>query len=90
MSTRTAARTALAVTALLVPAASASARPADPVDTGSYASQDVVTAQPDRIVDGGGTGTITVIVLAGAGLLAGAASGFQGGRVVSRRQAIQH
>jgi hypothetical protein len=90
MSTRNVARTALAVSALLVPAATASARPADPIDTGAYAGPVVEPAQPSVIVDGGGAGTLTVLLLAGGTLLAGAATGFEGGRLVSRRRAIQH
>jgi hypothetical protein len=87
MSARTAACTALSAAALLVPAGSAAAMPADPVDTGAHATPVVEPAAPVSV--DAGTGTVTVLVLAGCSLLAGAATGFGGGRVVARRRALQ-
>jgi hypothetical protein len=42
-------------------------------------------AGPTIVRDDGGTGTASVIVIAGLALLAGVATGFGGGRVVRRR-----
>jgi hypothetical protein len=38
---------------------------------------------------GGGTGTLTVLALAGGALMAGAAGGFGGGRVLTQRHALR-
>lgn len=87
MSARTAARTVLTAAALLVPAGSATAMPADPIDTGAYVGPAVEPAAP--IAVDSGTGTFTVILLAGGTLVAGTAAGLQGGRILARRRLIQ-
>jgi hypothetical protein len=86
MSTRTAACSALTAAALLVPAGTAAAMPVDPLASNAHSSPVVVErAAPSAVNTGTGVGTLTVLVLAGGTLLAGAATGFGGGRVVTRR-----
>jgi hypothetical protein len=45
--------------------------------------------QPVIMHEGGGSGTLTVVAIAGGMLLAGAATGFEGGRVLTRQRAIR-
>jgi hypothetical protein len=92
MSTRTIAA-AVAATALLGPPAAAVARPLDqgPQTTGprvNVAAPVAAAAQPGGVHDGGGAGTITVLAIAGGTLLAGAATGFEGSRALTRRRAL--
>jgi hypothetical protein len=87
MSGRTVARTVLTAAALLVPAGSAAAMPADPIDTGAYVGPAVEPAAP--ITVDAGAGTLTVVLLAGGTLVAGAAAGLQGGRTLARRRLIE-
>jgi hypothetical protein len=79
-------------TAALTLAASgpASAMPAGPDPAVSEASSPLVVASPANSVDdGGGLGTLTVVLLSSGALVAGAAAGFGGARVSVRRASLQ-
>jgi hypothetical protein len=90
MSLRTIAGTTAAVAALAVPTA-ASARPDYQFDAGAQAPATAPTVAASGGADhnGSGTGTLTVLAVAAGTLLAGAASGFAGGRVTTRRAALR-
>jgi hypothetical protein len=83
MSTRTLITTIAVVAALLAFPVVASARLSDvgPIDVHAKAQPVAVAAEPASK----GTGTATVIVIAGLTLLAGAAAGIGGERVLQRR-----
>jgi hypothetical protein len=89
MSTRTLITTIAVVAAFLTFPVIASARLADvgPVDVHAKAQPAIPasTSAPSVADNDGGTGTATVLVIAGLTLLAGAASGAGGLRVVQRR-----
>ena len=90
-----------AVVALAAPAA-ASARPADSTFTPAVAAADstftpAVTAADSTLPpaghttvgsDSSGSGTLTVLAVAGGTLLLGAAAGFGGGRLTGRRRIV--
>ena len=103
MSFRTIAGAAVTVAALTTPVA-ASARPADavirptdgvgrapaPLASGVSASTPPAGADAAAIPHGdGGAGTLTVLAVAGGTLLVGAATGFEGGRALTRRRALR-
>jgi hypothetical protein len=87
MSTRTLITTIAVAAALLVFPVVASARLSDvgPVDVHAKAQPAVPAPISQPAVSDGGTGTTTVIVIAGLTLLAGAAAGIGGERVLQRR-----
>ena len=88
MSIRTIAGRAAVIATLLAAPASASAQPIDPVDTGAHVGTLPPAAEQPTIAPGdgtGGVGTLTVLAVAGSTLLAGAATGFAGGRRVALR-----
>src|SRR4051794_38472821 len=58
-----------------------------PADSATVADLAVPAQSPSTHSDAG-TGTVTVIALAGGTLLLGAAGGFGGGRIVTRRRAV--
>ena len=87
---------ALAIVALIVAPATATARPADSQHvTAAVASGARVTSVPQAAVsrnvvpNGDGAGTVTVLAIAGGVLLVGVATGFEGGRVVTRRRTLR-
>ena len=83
MSTRTLITTIAVVAALLAFPVVASARFSDvgPIDVHAKAQRVPVASEPEST----GAGTATVIVIAGLTLLAGAAAGIGGERVLQRR-----
>ena len=86
---------ACAAAAVLLFAApiAAQARPADPPGSSRVATEErapePASYQPTTVVHDGGVATVTVLAIAGGALLAGAASGFEGGRVATRRSAAR-
>src|SRR3954447_10653363 len=81
---------------LLAVPVTASAQPSDPSDAHSYISGQrsapaVEATEPagSAVNDGDGPGTLAVIAIAGGTLLAGAAAGFEGGRVLTRHRAVR-
>jgi hypothetical protein len=82
MSTRTLITTIAVLAALLTFPVFASARPiSEPIAVHAKAQPAAIVAQPAST----GTDTTTVVLIAGLTLLAGAAVGFEGARVVRRR-----
>ena len=92
MSIRTlAASSAVAAALLAAPAASVAYPVHDVGSAGSSQSADVAplsAPSAPALKDSGGTGTVIVVAIAGATLLIGAAGGFEGGRVVTRRHSV--
>jgi hypothetical protein len=94
MSTRSLAGACAVAAVLLAAPVTASARPADPPGS-SRAAAPAPAAAPaaapyePTVVHGDGVATLTVLAIAGGALLAGAASGFEGGRIVARRGAVR-
>jgi hypothetical protein len=92
MSVRSTVAVTLASVGLLVAPAVASARPDDQFDAGPPTPAPAITAG-DTVVreshEGPGTGTLTVILVAGGTLLAGAAGGLSAGSVLTRRHALR-
>jgi hypothetical protein len=84
---------AVAAAFLAVPAVGSAMPASDPIAVHATAqppSPAPVASEPIASSDDGGTGTATVIVIAGLTLLAGAASGVGGVRVAQRRgRAVQ-
>jgi hypothetical protein len=92
MSTRTLITTIAVVAALLTFPVVASARFSDvgPVDVHAKAQPAVPAPTVAPAVTDDGTGTSTVLVIAGLTLLAGTAAGFEGSRVMRRKgRAVQ-
>jgi hypothetical protein len=82
---------ALAVGGLTLAASGpASAMPAGPDPVGGQTPAPVVVSSPATpLGDAGGLGTLTVVLLSGGALVAGAAAGFGGARVSVRRTTLQ-
>lgn len=94
MSTRRLTAAAVASVALIAAPATASARPADHPQVTRPAAV-VTNAVPyttearNLIPADSGAGTLTVLAIAAGALLVGGATGFEGGRVVTRRGAVR-
>jgi hypothetical protein len=76
--------------ALAAPGA-ASARPADsvlPPATAAAAAPALIETEATPAGDSSGTGTLTVLIVAGGTLLLGAAAGFEGARLSGRREVV--
>jgi hypothetical protein len=94
MSARTTLAVTLATAGLLGAPAIASARPDDQFDAGPSVGATAPAVQAgDTVVhersEGPGAGTLTVILVAAGTLVAGAAGGFGGSRVLTRRDALR-
>jgi hypothetical protein len=93
MSLHRTAGATLVTAALLIVPAGASARPAEPTETGAAAvSATPVRAEAPAVLQrdaGSGTDALTVLAVAGGTLLAGAVGGVAGGQVLARRHALR-
>jgi hypothetical protein len=87
MSIRTLITTIAVAAALLAFPVVASARFSDvgPVDVHAKAQPAVPSPVSEPVVSDGGTGTATVVLIAGLTLVAGAAAGLGGARAMQRR-----
>jgi hypothetical protein len=89
MSIRTLITTiAVAAAFLAVPAVGSAMPISDPISVHATVQPPIpapVSSEPVASADGGGTATSTVLLIAGLTLLAGAATGIGGTRVVQRR-----
>jgi hypothetical protein len=64
-------------------------RAADPADVTQALAPAVAVSPTTSTAGSDGVGTVTVLALAGGTLLVGAAGGFGGGRIVTRRHAVR-
>jgi hypothetical protein len=91
MSARTTLAVTLATAGLLGAPAIASARPDDQFDAGSVGVTAPAVQAGDTVVreSSAGAGALTVVLVAAGTLVAGAAGGFGGSRVLTRRDALR-